>query len=289
MKITSTMNGEEHQISYDKAPERVVSLAGFATEMLLALGLEDSIVGYAWQDNEVLPKYKEAFAKLKPLCEPGTDPGEETVLAAQPDLVLSWAPSSADDYFAYRKLSGKGIGSYGFYCEQEGADLESVYTDILNLGKIFRVEDRAEALVNEMKSKIGAVQERVKDKEPVDVFVCDIGSSPEQAFTAGGGLVADLIEKAGGKNIVQDTKKNWTRISWEAVAQANPQYIVIDYYTNKDDVQGTIDFLKSHPAVGTLDAVKNEKFIVLGLTDISAGEKNDEAVEIMASNFHPEI
>lgn len=287
--VTSVFGGEEVDITYEKAPERIVSLAGFSTEMLLALGLEDKIVGYAWQDNDVLPQYQTAFEKLHPLCDPGMDPGEETVLAAEPDIVLSWASWSEDDYFNYENLKKNGIQAYGFHCERtEDATLEDVYTDFLNLGKIFRVEDKAEALVSEMRGRIAAVEERVKDEEPVSVFVCDIGSSEEQAFTAGGGLPADLIEKAGGKNIIQDVRTNFTRVSWEVVADANPDWIVIDYYTNADDVEGTIEFLKTQPALKELDAVKNERFIILGLTDISASERNDDTVELMASYFHPE-
>lgn len=287
--VTSVFGGEEVDITYDKAPERIVSLAGFSTEMLLALGLEDKIVGYAWQDNDVLPQYQAAFEKLHPLCDPGMDPGEETVLAAEPDIVLSWASWSEDDYFNYENLKKNGIQAYGFHCERtEDATLEDVYTDFLNLGRIFRVEDKAEALVSEMRSRISAVEERVKEEEPVSVFVCDIGSSEEQAFTAGGGLPADLIEKAGGKNIIQDVRTNFTRVSWEVVAEANPDWIVIDYYTNADDVDGTIEFLKTQPALKELDAVKNERFIIVGLTDISASERNDDTVEWMASYFHPE-
>lgn len=287
--VTGVFGDEEIEVTFDKAPERVVSLAGFATEMLLALGLEDKIAGYAWQDNDVLPQYQEAFEKLSPLCDPGTDPGEEVVLAAQPDLVLSWMSWSEDDYYSYENLTKNGIGAYGFHCERvENSSLQDVYDDFLNLGKIFRVEEKAEALVTEMQERIAAVQERVKDKEPVSVFVCDIGSSEEQAFTAGGGLPADLISLAGGQNIVTDTGLNWTRISWEVVAEANPDWIVIDYYTNADDVEGTIEFLKTQPALKELDAVKNEKFIILGLTDISASERNDDTVELLASYFHPE-
>lgn len=287
--VPSIVHEEELDITYEKTPERVVSLAGFATEMLLALGLEDKIVGYAWQDNDVLPQYQETFEKLQPLCEPGTDPGKEIMLAAEPDLVLSWASWSDDDYFSYENLQKEGIQMYGFHSERiEGATLDDVYKDFLNLGKIFRVEERAEALVGEMQSRIDAVQTRIKDEKPVSVFVCDIGSSEEQAFTAGGGLPADLIEKAGGKNIIQDVDTNWTHVSWEVVAEANPDWIVIDYYTNAEDVEGTLEFLKTQPALKNLDAVVNERFVILGLTDISASERNDDTVELLASYFHPE-
>lgn len=285
--ITSVVNGEQREINYQKTPERIVSLAGFSTEMLLALGLEDKIVGYAWQDNEVLPQYQEKFSKLNRLCDPGMDPGKEVVLSMEPDIVLSWASTSKDDYFSYQSLQENDILTYGFACEQEGATLESVYQDFINLGKIFNVEDRANQLVNQMKQRVEVVQQRIQGNDPVSVFVCDVGSSEEQAFTAGGGLVADLIEKAGGKNIIQNTSKNWTRVSWEKIAEASPDWIVIDYYTNKEDVKGTIDFLKKHPALKDLPAIKEEKFIIVGLTDISASERNDDTIELMANSFHP--
>lgn len=285
--IESMMNGEKRSITYKNAPNKVVSLAGFATEMLLALGLEDKIVGYAWQDNAVLPQYKETFEKLQPLCNPGMDPGKEKVLSMEPDIVLSWASTSNDDYFSYQNLTNSGILSYGFACEQEGATMESVYQDFINLGKIFRVEKRAEALVEEMKKNVADVQQKLQGKEAVSVFVCDVGSSEEQAFTAGGGLVADIIKASGGKNSIDTTTKNWTRVSWEKIAEANPDWIVIDYYTNKEDVQGTIDFLKKHPALKDLKAVKEEKFITIGLTDISASERMDDTVQLLSASFFP--
>lgn len=287
--VTSVFGNTEMDITYEKVPERVVSLAGFATEMLLALGLEDKIVGYAWQDNDVLPQYREAFDKLTPLCEPGMDPGEEVMLQAQPDLVLSWASWSEEDYYNYENLEKRGIQTYGFHCERyEGASLNDVYEDFFNLGRIFHVEDKAENLVKEMKENIGKTEERIKDRKPVKVFVCDIASTEESAFTVGGGLPGELLARAGGENIIENTSSNWTHVSWEVIAEADPDWIVVDYYTNAEDVEGTIEFLKTHPALKNLNAVQNDKFIILGLTEISASERNDDTVELLASYFHPE-
>lgn len=114
VKVVSVFGEEEVELAYPEAPERVVSLAGFATEMLLALGLGDRIVGYAWQDNEVLPQYQEEFAQIPALCPPAMDPGEEKVLSAEPDLVLSWASWEDSDYFNYKNLAANGINAYGF-------------------------------------------------------------------------------------------------------------------------------------------------------------------------------
>ncbi len=288
--VMNVFGEEEIEMTYEKAPERVVSLAGFATEMMLALGLEDRLVGYAWQDNEVLPQYADAFAKLQPLCDPGMDPGEEKVLAAQPDLVISWASWSDEEYFNYKNLAKNGIQAYGFHSERwSGGKLEDVYTDFLNMGKIFCVEDRAEALVNEMRTNIDAVAARVADKEPVRVFVCDSSSTEENTMTVAGGLPQEILEKAGGVNVYKDGNSNWARnVSWEIIAAGNPEWIVIDVYASGEEAEPIIELLKNHPAMKNCDAVVNDQIVVVGLTDISCSERIDETVELLASKFHPE-
>ena len=289
--LTNVFGEEEVDITYTEEPQRVVSLAGFATEMLLALGLEDRIVGYAWQDNEVLPQYADAFAKLSPLCDPGQDPGEEVVLAAQPDLVLSWASWSDEDYFNYKNLEKHGIQTYGFHSERHsGGKLEDVYTDFLNLGKIFHVEDKAQALVDEMRGRIDAVAERMAEEEPVRVFVCDSSSTMENTMTVAGGLPQEILEKAGGANVFTDGNSNWQRnVSWEVIAAANPEWIVIDYYASAQDGEPIVELLREHPAMKTCDAVVKDQIIIIGLTDISCSERIDDCVELLASHFHPEV
>ena len=288
VKIINVFGEDEVELEYPEVPERVVSLAGFATEMMLALGLEDHIVGYAWQDNEVLPQYKEAFDKLEPLCDPYMDPGEEKVLAAEPDLVIAWASWNDTDYYNYKNLEANGINAYGFHCERwSGGTLDDVYTDFINLGKIFRVEDKAEALVKELRSNIEATAAKVADKEPVSVFVCDASSNEESCMTVAGGLPQELLEKAGGKNVVTGMDSNWASgYSWEKIIEADPEWIVIDYYASADEADIVLDLLKTHPELSQMKAVVEDNIILVGLTDLSCSERIDECVALMAKNFH---
>ena len=55
-----------------------------------------------------------------------------------------------------------------------GADVDVVYQDFYDLGRIFQVEDRAEEIVSAMKEQIAAVEEAVAGAEPVKVFVYDM-------------------------------------------------------------------------------------------------------------------
>ena len=167
----------------------------------------------------------------------------------------------------FAKAMGE-ITGYEEMCIRDS--LEDVYTDFLNIGKIFRVEDKAEALVNEMKSNIEETAKKVEDKEKVSVFVCDASSNEESCMTVGGGLPQELLEKAGGENVVTDVEANWKRgYSWEKIIAADPEWIVIDYYASADEADAVLNLLKSDPQLNQMQAVLKDQIVLVGLTDIS--------------------
>lgn len=89
-----------------------------------------------------------------------------------------------------------------------GADLEDVYQDFYNLGRIFQVEDKAEEIVSGMKGKITAAEEAVAGQEAIPVFVFDMAQE-EGAYTCGNNFTSKLIEHAGGVNIFNDLDTTW--------------------------------------------------------------------------------
>lgn len=150
---------EPIEITFEKAPERVLAVYQNSIETLLALGLEDHILAASGLDHEVKPEWK-AFSKVNYLTE--FAPDKETVVMMQPDFILSW-----NSLFGEKKLGevdywhNNGIKTYiATNTAAPDRTLENEYADILNIGKIFNVEDKAEALVfNEIKAEVKRVQE----------------------------------------------------------------------------------------------------------------------------------
>lgn len=282
--LKNSVLGEEYEFTYTEVPQKVVSLASPATEMLLALGLEDQIAGYAFQENVIPEKYQAAFDSLYQITD-GWDLSLEQIVALEPDFMMFW--NGSPDY-TYEFLSSHGIGTYTMTSDIDGAKIESVYEDFTNMGKIFGVEERAAEIVAEMKAKIDPVKEAMKAKEPVSVAYIDAYSSEESAFTAGDALVADIFRTAGGENVIQNTTDPWLNVSWETIAAANPQWIVIGVYEGAEDADFWIDFLKTNPATSTMDAVVNENIIITGLVDLTVGERIADTVSLLAGYFHPE-
>lgn len=282
--LNNSILGEDYSFTYTDIPNKVVSLASPATEMLLALGLEENIAGYAFQENVIPEKYQNAFNSLYQISD-GWNISLEQIVALEPDFMMFW--NGSPDY-TYEFLTEHNIGTYTMTSDIDGAKIESVYDDFTNMGKIFNVEDRAAEIISEMKAKIDPVKEAMAAVEPVSVAYVDAYSSEEAVFTAGDALVADIFRAAGGENVINDTTDPWLNISWETIAAANPEWIVIGVYEGAEDADYWIEFLKTNPATATMDAVINEKYIITGLVDLTVGERIADTVPMLAEYFHPE-
>lgn len=282
--LNNAILGEDYPFTYTQVPRRIMSLACPATEMLLALGLEDSIVGYAMQDNEIPAQYKAAFESLHCITQDWTV-SKETILALEPDFLMFWN-GSAD--FDYEFLNSNGISTYTMTSDVDGAKIDSVYEDFTNMGKIFGKEDRAAEIISAMKAKINPIAARTKDLTPASAAYVDAYSTDEAVFTAGDALVADIFRTAGAENVMNHTDDPWMNISWEEMAAADPEWIVVGVYEGVEDADYWIEFLENHPAMKETRAVKDDRYIVVGLADLTVGERIADTVGLLASRFHPE-
>ena len=152
---TYDYDGNEIETTYEKAPEKVLAVYQGSIETMLALGLEDRLVATAGLDNEVPDELKDAFSKTNYLDE--FTPSLETVTMLEPDMILSWSSLFSDKNLGnVTDWIDKGCNTYYNTNTRPDGDrtLENEFTDILNLGKIFDVQDKAEAIVNDMKDTI---------------------------------------------------------------------------------------------------------------------------------------
>ena len=166
--------------------------------------------------------------------------------------------------------------------------LEQQYQEILDLGLIFGVEDKAEAFVEDQKSRIAAVQEKVKDREPLKVLVYDSGN--DGVFTcSGSNFESLLIGLAGGENLFDDlSEKQWVTVSYEEVLAREPDIILIHDY-DSPSVEEKIAEIKANPTLSQLDCVQNERFATITLESVLPGDRMAYAVESLAAVFYPEV
>ena len=90
MKTTYTNCGVRNTLT--KTPERVVTIHQGATEFMLAMGLEDKMVGTATMDDVIWPRYSEAYNQI-PILSKG-EPTEKQIMDVSADFIVG-AYSSA--------------------------------------------------------------------------------------------------------------------------------------------------------------------------------------------------
>ncbi len=289
-----TIRSCNRDVTFDKAPERAVSNDVNLTEMMLALKLQDRMVGYTgvsgWKTLD--EKLREGVRELPELSP--KYPSKEVLLGANADFYFAgWNYGmKVGGEVTPETLAPLGIKVYEltesciFVMQKNKPTMDDMFVDLLNLGRIFRVEDRAQALVAGYRKQLGEIQAKIGHIDrPTRVFVYDSGE--EKPFTSGRyGIPTAMIEAAGGVNVMDDVDKSWTEVSWEPVIEKNPEVIVIVDYGQVTAAQ-KIAFLKGNPAFKNIDAVKNDRFVVLPYVEATPGPRNIEAIAALAKALHP--
>jgi iron complex transport system substrate-binding protein len=286
-----TVKSCDRDVTFDSAPRRAISNDVNLTEMMLVLGLRDHMIGYTgisgWKTLD--PVMREGVAELPELS--AKYPSKEVLVGAEADFFFAgWNYGmKVGGEVTPETLQPFGIKVYELTesCIHIGpkskASMQDMYADILNLGKIFGVEAKAEALVAGWKSQLGKATAGLDLGNPLRVFVYDSGQ--DKPFTAGQyAMPTAMIEAAGGKNIMDDLDKSWAEVAWEPVIERNPQVIVIVNYGDVTAEQ-KIAFMKNNPAFAGVDAVKNDRFVVLDYVEATPGPRNVAAVEKLIAAF----
>ncbi|WP_327686664.1 ABC transporter substrate-binding protein [Streptomyces sp. NBC_00467] len=284
-KVTVKRCGEPVEYT---TPKRAVAYEGGSADKLFSLGLTEHVHGYVMPPAN--PPVSESpwaseYAKVKMLSDDLLN--KELVVEAKSDFVVAgWnsgfkdergiTPEILDQLGIQSFLHTESCFNYPGYPEKV-TPFEGLYTDLDRLGRIFRVEDRADKVVAGLKRRVEAVAEQAPQGDPVPVFLYDSGT--DQPFTAGNQVPPnDIIRTAGGRNIFDGLDQRWTQVNWEAVAEAEPEVIMILDYGDLP-ARKKIDFLRKSPHTRELPAVKKNNFFVLDYNEGISGPRNVDGLE----------
>ena len=260
------------------APERIVTIKSTTTELLLALGLGDRIVGSAFLDGPLPASLAEEGADLNVISD--FVPGQEAVLALNPDFVYGgWESNfSADGVGERDALAALGIGSYVSPAACKGDAMpdpltfDTVFGEIDEAGALFGVPDAAAALVSDQEAALAAL----KPATGQTTALWYSSGTDTPYVGAGIGAPQMIMDAAGLTNIFADVQDTWTSAGWESVVAANPSVIVlVDATWNTADSK--IALLEGNPATAGLDAVVNHRYITVPFAAGEAGIRNVEA------------
>lgn len=285
--------GDEVSYTYAEAPQRVVAVYQGSIETMIALGLEDHVIASYGLDNEVKPEWQEGFAAMN-YREDVFAPDKETVTLLEPDMILSWG-----SLFSEKNLgdvtgwNNKGVATYINTNTRGGGrprTLENEYTDILNLGLIFDVEGRAEALVEEMRTAITTTLTAVEGQDSPRVAVVEPIGGGMTNYGADS-LAGDMVVQLGGTLV----KPEGGEMSKEELVQADPDVIFVIYMAYSGDdpetvVADQLGAITGDPALASLSAVAADRVKPVMLGDVyAAGPRTVDGIRTVAAGMYPAL
>jgi iron complex transport system substrate-binding protein len=263
-------------VSFDTPPQRVVTIKSTSTEMMLALGVGDRIVGTAFQDGPVPDEWAAEAASIPEISD--FMPSEEAVLDLEPDLVYSgWESAFAADATGERpELAALGVNSYVQPAACRSADVPPKLT----FDEVFReIQEAADIFGVPADDLLAAQRAELSEITPDDRGLTALWySSGTDIPYVGAGLGAPqlVLETAGLTNIAGDIDMTWSTFGWESIVAADPDVIVlIDADWNTADSK--IALLESNPATAALSAVQHRRYIVLPFPAGEAGVRTVSA------------
>jgi iron complex transport system substrate-binding protein len=251
-------------------PQRIISLGPVITQELYLLGSEDKIVGVTTYCQ------KPEAAKLKERVGNVQEINLEKVIALKPDIVLA---TVLTDPRAKDKLRQLGINVVDI---PNARDFNEICDVFLKIGQIVGKEEQARRIIAQAKADVDALKVKVKDAARVKVFV-QVGVNP--LVTIGrGSFVNDLIESAGGVNIVEGA--GYLQYSKEKIVMNGPDVMLISSMGFDGDREK-----KNWEKLGILKAAREKKIFIVDEYLLCSPTPLSfvEALKSVMHYVHPEV
>ena len=295
--------------TFTQAPQRVVTVGQHETELLLALGLEKKIGATSVWFGPLPDALAKQGNGLKKLAD--NAPSFEAVTAERPDLVLAqyhwhigpqgetgtreqFATLGIPTWISPADCIGKSVtdSSNGDGARSTPFSIAEIEREIDELATIFDVQPQGNALNEALKQRIKQAQARAATQQTRPLKVVFWFSSSRlkgDPWVAGDyGAPGWISHTLGLKNII-DSHDEWPAVTWEHIAQAQPDVIVIAEMSRRlypaDDVAVKKAFLNDDPVTRNIPAVKKGQIVVVPAMSLNPSLRNVDAVEAIGEKL----
>ena len=288
--------------------DRIVSFLPSATELLYELGKQDNLYGVTHEckypkealskpkiintviDSEKLTS-KEINDTTCKLLNEGKDIfvlNESNLKNADPDLIIS--QETCEVCAAYTNQVNKAIQilkTKPILYSMDPHNMKEIIESVTKLGEILNCEDKAKEITNSLEKRIQNIKEAIIKKNLKVLAIEWI----EPFFTAGH-WVPEMIEIAGGINLISKTGEHSRKLTMREITKSNPDIIIL--MPCGFDTQRTISeynkILKNNTVWNSLDAVKKERVFAVDANSFFSKPsiRTVEGVEILAKIIQPE-
>ena len=203
-------------VTIDSEPERIVTFAPSATEIVFALGLGERLVGVSGPFDDY-PAEATQIDQVGGAGDFGVDPNVERVVALEPDLFLTI--KGGDQWKGRLRELGVPVVTL------DATDLDDLLGDIEVAGRITGATGPAEALVADLRAQADEVEAALTGVEPVRCFY---ETFYPPLYTVGPGtFIYDLLERAGCDPVTSSSDQQYPEWSVENLVDQSPDVYLV--------------------------------------------------------------
>jgi iron complex transport system substrate-binding protein len=254
-------------------PQRIVTFAPSATEIVFALGLGDRLVGVSGPFDDH-PAAAAGIEQVGGAGDFGVDPNVERVLALEPDLFLT---IKGGDQWKER-LRDLGVPVVTL----DAADLDDLYADIEVAGRITGAAEEAASLIERMRAEAAAVESALADVAPV---TCFYETFYPPLYTVGPGtFIYDLLERAGCDPVTSSADQQYPEWSVEDLVDESPEVYLVS-----SESGASPNAVARRAGFDAIDAVRRGRVVPIE-SDLAErpGPRIVQGLRAIAEALHPE-
>ena len=259
-------------------PQRIISLVPSTTEMLFVMGAGRRVAGVSNYDH--FPPDVERLPKVGGLL----DPNVERLLSLKPDLVIVYDTQTD----LKRQLERARIPMFGYVHR----GLPDITQTMRALGERIGMKAAADAAASRIEQQLAAIRARVADRprpKTLLIFGREAGTLRHIDASGGYGFLHDILELAGGADVLGDLEKQVVDMSTEMILSRAPEVILELHYGESLKPERFDAERRVWNALPSVPAVKNNRvFLLAGDEFVVPGPRIVVAADRFARTLHPE-
>ena len=290
-------------------PERIVTFLPSATELIYSLGADDKLFGVTHECNYP------SGAKTKPrvissvfdpasmsskqiddkICQLMTDGKEiynlnrENLLNAKPDLIISQNICEVcSAHTEHVKIAVDMLEKKPKVYTMDPHGVNEILVSIMDISKMIGKEKEGNELVDSLSKRLDFVKSKTFEERPKVVAIEWV-----DPFFTSGHWIPEMIESAGGENLISTEKMPSRKMKLEEIQEVNPDIIVM--MPCGFDVKRTISeynsVLAENPDWNELKAVKENNVYAVDANSYFSKPslRTITGIEVLAKIIHPDV
>ena len=290
-------------------PQRIVTFLPSATELIYSLGAEDRLFGVTHEcnypsDAKTKPRVissvfdpasmssKQIDDKICQLMSEGKEIynlNKENLLSAKPDLIISQNICEVcSAHTEHVNMAVEMLEKKPEVYTMDPHDVGEILVSIKNISRIIGKEKEGSRLIDSLSKRLEFVKGKTFEKRPKVVAIEWV-----DPFFTSGHWIPEMIEVAGGENLISSEKMPSRKMKLEEIKEANPDIIVV--MPCGFDVKRTVNeykkVLAENPEWNELKAVKENNVYAVDANSYFSKPslRTITGIEILASIFHPDV